>query len=78
MLFNIGRDEFPRLKLQVFDSGLGGDEAIGELTLNLRTSIKLLEKVGTLENNKIWVSFSNPQKGGTPAGYCLIQMQILH
>jgi len=74
MLFRIGRDEFPRLKLQIFDSGLGGSEAIGELTLNLRTSIKLLQKVGILEDKKIWVSFANPQKGGSASGYCLIQL----
>ena len=76
MIYRIGMDEFPRLKLQIFDTGLG-TEAVGELTLDLRTSIKLLQKSGTLEDNKIWVQFSNPQKGGASAGYCLIQLQIL-
>lgn len=78
MLFRIGQDEFPRLKLQIFDSGLGGSEAIGELTLNLSTSLKLLQKVGVLEDNKIWIEFANPQKGNAPAGYCLVQLQILY
>ena len=42
MIFRIGRDEFPRLKIQVFDAGMAGAEAVGELTINLKTSIKLL------------------------------------
>ena len=42
MIFRIGRDEFPRLKIQVFDAGMAGAEAVGELTMNLKTSIKLL------------------------------------
>ena len=42
MIFRIGRDEFPRLKIQVFDAGMTGAEAVGELTINLKTSIKLL------------------------------------
>ena len=74
MIFRIGKDDFPRLKLQIFDSGVGGNEAIGELTLNLKTSIKLLQKVGVLEDKKIWVAFANPNKGGAPAGFCLIQL----
>ena len=60
MLFKIGRDEFPRLTLQCFDVGLAGNEAIGELTLDLRASIKLLNKVGVLEDKKIWAPFINP------------------
>ena len=78
MKFQIGNDEFPRLKLQIFDTGLAGAEAIGETTLNLANSIKLLKKVGTLEDKKIWVQFSNPQKPDTPSGYCLIQLQVKH
>ena len=57
MKFMIGRDEFPRLTLQCFDVGLTGNESIGELTLDLRSSIKLLKKVGVLEDKKIWVPF---------------------
>ena len=44
---------FPRLTLQIYDVGLAGDEAIGELTLDLRASINLLNKVGVLDNKKI-------------------------
>jgi len=72
MKFEIGNDEFPRLKLQIFDTGLAGAEAIGETTLNLSTSIKLLKKIGTLEDKKIWVQFANPAKPDAPSGYCLI------
>jgi len=72
MKFEIGNDEFPRLKLQIFDTGLGGTEAIGETTLNLSTSIKLLKKVGTLEDRKIWVQFANPMKPESPSGFLLI------
>lgn len=57
---DIGNDAFPRLKLQIVDAGLSGDTAVGSLTLNLRTSIKLLEKIGELEDKKIWVEFTNP------------------
>lgn len=78
MVFDIGRDEFPRLKLQIFDMGLAGSEAIGETTLDLRQAINLLEKVGQLEDNKIWATFTNPQKGGVEVGYCLISLTILH
>ena len=76
MIFRIGRDEFPRLKIQVFDAGMAGAEAVGELTINLKTSIKLLQKVGVLDDNKIWIPFFNPAKNGAPAGYALISMQI--
>lgn len=72
MIFRIGRDEFPRLTLQIFDVGLAGSEAIGELTLDLRASIKLLKRIGVLEDNKIWAPFYNPQKNGAEVGYCLI------
>ena len=78
MKFEIGNDEFPRLKLQIFDTGLAGAEAIGETTLNLSQSIKLLKKVGTLEDKKIWIEFGNPQKPDSPSGFCLIQLQVLY
>ena len=77
MIFHINQDEFPRLKLQLFDNGVGSDEAIGETTLNLSTSIKLLLKIGKLEDKKIWLPFYNPAKPDSNAGYCLIQLQIL-
>lgn len=64
MKFKIGRDEFPRLTLQIFDVGLSGNTAIGELTLDLRSSIKLLKKTGVLNDNKIWAPFFNPLNGG--------------
>ena len=69
---------FPRLTLQIYDVGLAGDEAIGELTLDLRASINLLNKVGVLDNKKIWAPFYNPSKNNAQVGYCLIQMQLLH
>ena len=78
MIFQITQDEFPRLKLQLFDTGFGGDLPIGETILNLSTSIKLLQKVGTLEDKKIWMPFNNPANPESNVGYCLIQLQVLH
>ena len=75
MKFKIGRDAFPRLTLQCFDVGLSGSTSVGQLTLDLRASIKLLKKVGVLEDKKIWAPFLNAQ--GDEAGYCLIQLQLL-
>jgi len=72
MKFEVGNDEFPRLKMQIFDTGLAGAEAVGETTLNLSTSIKLLKKSGTLEDKKIWVQFGTPTEA--TAGFCLIQL----
>ena len=69
--------EFPRLKLQMFDYGLGGDESIGETTLSIRESIMILNRQGQLEDKKIWVSFTNPNKPLQSAGYALISLQIL-
>ena len=51
MIFKIkASEQFPRLTLSIFDVGLAGNEAIGELTLDLRASIKLLNRVGVLED----------------------------
>lgn len=77
MLFRIGNESFPRLKLAVVDTGLAGDSTIGETSLNLSTSIKLLKKIGNLEDKKIWVEFMNPATERS-AGFCLIQLQIKH
>ena len=63
--------EYPRIKIQIYDFDVTSDEAIGETTLNLRSSIKLLQRNGTLDDKKIWVSFYD-YKRDQSAGYCLI------
>ena len=74
MVFNIGRDESPRLKLQVRDTGFTTNEAIGEITLDLRESIRLLKRFGVLEDNRIFLPFTNPSKDGAEMGHCLVQI----
>ena len=50
--------EFPRIKLQVYDYDLmGGDNSLGETTLNIKNTVNILNKHGELEDRKCWLTF---------------------
>lgn len=69
--------EFPRLKFNLFDYGLTGDEALGESTINIKNTIKLMQKQGEIEDKKVWISFKNPNKKDSNVGYALVSLNII-
>ena len=68
--------EFPRIKLQIYDYNMTGDDCLGEAILNIKNTVMLLQKQGKVDLKKVWASFNSP---GTnkPVGYCLISIQVL-
>ena len=54
-----------------------GDEGLGETNLNIKDSIMLLVKEGTIPENKIWVAFHKPNDVDCCVGYVLISMSIV-
>lgn len=69
--------DFPRLKFQVLDAGVMGDEAIGETTLSLKNTIKKLRKEGQVSVPKSYVTFINPTDPEEERGLMLFQIEIL-
>ena len=69
--------EFPRLKFQVFDSGVMQDEAIGETTMSLKNTLKKLKKEGSVSVPKSFVTFINPTDPDEERGMMLFSLDIL-
>jgi hypothetical protein len=52
--------DFPRIKLQLYDHNMITDEALGEAMLNIKNTVLLLQKHGSMEMRKVWTSFTKP------------------
>lgn len=69
--------DFPRIKFQVLDAGVVSDEAIGETTLNLRNTIKKLQREDNISVPKSFITFNNPCDPDEERGLMLFSMDIL-
>ena len=69
--------DFPRLKFQVLDAGVVSDEAIGETTLNLRSTVKKVQGLDSLSVPKSFVAFTNPCDPEEERGMMLFSLDIL-
>ena len=52
--------DFPRIKFQVFDSNVTGDDIIGEASISLKRTIKTLIKEESVSVPKSFLSLNNP------------------
>ena len=69
--------DWPRIKFAIHDGGVFTDEAIGESTINLKRSITKLQKEGSIEVPKTFISFKHPNKGDSDRGILMFSMTIL-
>ena len=69
--------DYPRIKLQVYDVDFVGSESIGECTLNIKDTVRILNKHGELEDKKVWLPFLNPNAIEATSGWVLISIKIL-
>lgn len=69
--------EFPRLKFQVLDTGVVTDEAIGEVTLNLKGTLKALKKEESVSIPKSYLTFLDPVNPEDEKGILMFSMDIL-
>ena len=69
--------DFPRLKFSIHDSGLLGDEIIGEATLNLKRTVNKLLKEGFVEVPKTYITCWHPNMPGEERGVLMFSITIL-
>jgi predicted small metal-binding protein len=69
--------EFPRLKFKVLDAGLAADEAIGETTLSLKSTIKKLRKEEKINIPKSYLTFFDPTSPEEEKGILMFSLDIL-
>ena len=69
--------EFPRLKFQVLDAGLASDEAIGETTLSLKSTIKKLRKEERISIPKSYLTIYDPTSPGDEKGILMFSMDVI-
>jgi hypothetical protein len=78
MKFNLSVPcEFPRLKFNVYDAGIVGDESIGESTLSLKRTLKKLRSEDKVTIPKSYITFFNPTDPSKEKGILMFSMEIL-
>ena len=69
--------EFPRIKFQVVDTNLTSDEAIGETTLSLKSTIKKLRKEERISIPKSYLTIYDPSDPTEERGILMFSMDVI-